>query len=281
MSEWLSKTITRLGDAVYLIILGVISIIAVNAWEPAKHAIESLPLIATVLVVLLVLLIGGGLKFVASVRDLADATRKLDVLQRQSALDTELIALDAELLLLLPSLLTDPDLAKAAKDIVRAALIKITDIWPSKVQRAYVLLPNQAGDLLMPWCSFQMADETMKRASFQLRGNGRMATGVAGHAFIHKKTHVVHKRPDGSMDMEEYIEFDPARRTKPYESFVCVPMLAQTDECVGIMCLDSNTDHTVFDPPEITDLLVALGARLATLIYIYRLLERTHHKQAV
>ncbi len=281
MNQWLRKTLTRLGEAAYLIIAGIISIVVVNSWEPAKRAIERLPLIASVLVVFIVLLIGGGLKLVASMRDLADATRKLDVLQRQSALDTELIALDAELLLLLPSLLADPDLAKAAKDIVRAALIKITDIWPSKVQRAYVLLPNQAGDLLMPWCSFQMADETMKRAIFQLRGEGRMATGVAGHAFIHKKTQVVHKRPDGSMDMEEFIEFDPARKTKPYESFVCVPMLAQTDECVGVMCLDSNTDRTVFDPPEITDLLVALGARLATLIYIYQLLERTHRPQAV
>lgn len=123
-----------------------------------------------------------------------------------------------------------------------------------------------------------MADETMRRARFQLLGTGHLAMGVAGHAFIHKQTRVVHKRTDGSMDTEEYIEFDTARKMKPYESFVCVPMLAQTDDCVGIMCLDSNTDGTVFDPQEITGLLVALGARLATLISMYQSLEATLSK---
>jgi len=275
MKDPWGNILKRLGNTVYLIVVGAVGAAALGYWGPVRSFLERLPLVPSLLAVLAVVLAVVSGKFMVATRTLDNANRKLTDLRRQSALDTELIGLDGELLLLMPGLLTRPDRADAAKDITRAVLRRITEIWPSKVQRAYVLLPDKSGDFLTPWCGFQMADETMRRAKFQLHGTGHIAMGVAGQAFIHKQTRVVHMRTDGSMDTEEYIEFDTARKMKPYKSFVCVPMLAQTDDCVGIMCLDSNTDGTVFDPQEITGLLVALGARLATLISMYQSLEAT------
>jgi hypothetical protein len=67
----------------------------------------------------------------------------------------------------------------------------------------------------------------------------------------------------------KYLVFDPNRPHPPYLSFVTIPLVATSQDCLGVLCFDSSSAK-VFDPPDIRELLVALGTRVATAAVIYQ-----------
>lgn len=156
MKDPWGNILKRLGNTVYLIVVGAAGAAALGYWGPVRSFLERLPLVPSLLAVLAVVLAVVSGKFMVATRTLDTANRKLTDLRRQSALDTELIGLDGELLLLMPGLLTRSDRADAAKDITRAVLRRITEIWPSKVPTCSCLIGPETSSHLGAAFRWQM-----------------------------------------------------------------------------------------------------------------------------
>lgn len=70
--------------------------------------------------------------------------------------------------------------------------------------------------------------------------------------------------------------FDANRPYLPYRSFVSVPIVVGegASSCLGVVCFDSE-NSAAFDPPQIQDLLLKFGRRIASALLIYRQLPST------
>lgn len=280
MPKWLARSLKWVWGAVGAIIVAVIGTVLYDQRDTLLKDLRSVSPTAWALILYVplcvVVITLGILEYRWRSRlqgDLTSKEAKLTDLQGQSEIDTQLLGLDDTLLRLMPGMLQTPDLEEAVRNLLRIVLKEVTEVFPRKVFRAYMLKLNQSKDTLVPWVGYQMSHETMTRSTFHVGGGDNPRMGDAGWAFIHKQLRVVHKRADESMESAAYIEFDESRQIRPYQAFVCVPLVDLNDTCQGILCLDSHTDSEVFDPPEIQTLLLALGARLATVVFMYGCLK--------
>jgi len=276
MRQRLVDSIRWVGSIVVVVIAGIVSIVLYDKrdeiWRDVTHTSASTWALLLYLPTLLIM--GGFIVYLLllSRQDRATLERvrqSQDETQRQAEIDDQLLGLDDTLIRLIPTMAPDALLDETTTRIVRGLLKDTTEVFPRKVYRAYILRPDPAGTYLVPWIGYQMSEETMKRTRFLVVGGANPQMGVAGETFLRGVVLVAHKGDDESIDARSYVEFDPHRAIRPYQSFVAVPVVGITGDCIGVLCLDSGSDATVFDAEGIKGFLLALGNRIAAVILLY------------
>jgi len=272
--------ITWAWSVVVVVIAGIVSIVLYERRDEIWRDVARTSASTWALILYLpTLLITGGFivyLLVASRRDRARldrARRHQEDTQRQAEIDERLLALDDTLIRLIPTLASGAGVEETATRIIRGLLKDTTEVSPRKVYRAYILRLDAAGIALAPWIGYQMSEETMKRTRFVVGGGENPQMGVAGETFLRGTVLVAHKREDESIDARSYVEFDAQRAIRPYQSFVTVPIVGITGDCIGVLCLDSGSDATVFDAEGIAPFLLALGNRIAAVMLLYERLR--------
>jgi hypothetical protein len=188
-----------------------------------------------------------------------------------------LIASDETLLQLLPGIITDRGRDASAKRVLQGYLRDSQRIFEESVSRATVLRPDShsaatSSEHLRPWVSYQMPEDSLRHRKFYIGHDSTKPRGVAGKAFATQRVQIVHISHDASghwrADDPDYQVFDTMRPFPPYQSFAAVPILGAVHECLGVVCFDSPSS-TAFDFEGATDLLLALGNRIAAVIRIH------------
>src|SRR5207248_2250654 len=202
-------------------------------------------------------------------------------------LDTmdNVVKLDDSLLRLLPSLISAKDREDEMKRLLVELLRDVTRAFAGDVNRASILLPDTAKEYLRVWAHYQMPEESIGRTQFYIGKEIDRKRGVAGEVFSDSQLRVVHIQikegiGDWKPDSTDYMVFDTKRPYPPYRSFVGVPIVGgeETIACLGVVCFDSESS-TAFDPPEIQDMLLMLGRRIATALLIYQQLPLSFKQQ--
>jgi hypothetical protein len=233
-------------------------------------------------------------KLETSVHELEDTHQKLETsaLELQTlnyALDitNHIVAMDDSLLRFLVGMTFAKDPEKEFRRLLVELLRDITLTFGGSVHRALILRPDTTGRYLKTWVHYQMPKETVARMQYYI-GSKKVdkKLGVAGEAYIKKEIIVAHIR-DGKCDNNNYIYFDEERPFIPYRSFVNVPIIGLIPDlaremfnsipCHGVICFDSD-DPTIFDSKETTELLWALGRRIAVALLIYQHFLKLHHQ---
>ncbi|BDA67617.1 hypothetical protein CAL7716_017830 [Calothrix sp. PCC 7716] len=203
------------------------------------------------------------------------------VIQRYHAahqISVKLHSLDETLWYLLPKLCEAPDASLALQRFFDEFLeqtlefLQLLDGCGIAVYAPDVTDP----DYLTTWFFLEYPNESPDKARFYIGNGSNAKRGIAGLTFLDKKSYVVHlSRKNGELqaDNPEYIFFDKAKRRRfPYKSLITVPIIGDTGDCLGVMCLYSNY-VTAFDSSAVKNLLVAISGRLSTAM----LVAKAHH----
>ncbi len=126
-----------------------------------------------------------------------------------------------------------------------------------------------------------MPEESVNRTKFYIgkEENRKSERGIAGATYLDGQLrvgHMIQENAHWKCDHEGYINFDSKRPHPSYYSFVCVPIIGlnpgsakgNTISCLGVVCFDSHS-AIVFDSPQIQELLVTFGSRIAAALTIY------------
>jgi GAF domain-containing protein len=192
----------------------------------------------------------------------------------KSALNTliSVADLDGSLLVLIPKLSSSADKEVAMQQLLREFLRDTTKVFGGQVSRALIVRPdpNDRTNYLVPWVGYQMPEQTLSPGhKFYIGDDPNKKTGIAGKVYKSREVVVVHfHERNWEPDDTDYIIFDYDRPYPPYRSFVGVPILGPSSECLGVLCFDSYQPN-VFDSSEIHNLLVLLGRRIAAAMVIY------------
>lgn len=197
----------------------------------------------------------------------------------------DLVRLDESLLALFPSLVRDTNREEAIKRLLHEVLRDATRLLGEHVSRAFILRENDQHELA-PWVTYQMSTESEARTRFSTETGPARNRGIAGETYQDRVLRVVHmverrrskgwhaevfKQENGKWGRDEetkYLTLDTSRPHPPYRSFVTVPIVATSQDCLGVLCFDSGNPK-VFDPPEIRQLLVGLSVRIAAAAVIF------------
>lgn len=186
-----------------------------------------------------------------------------------------LTELDDSLLRLLPSIVSGPDLHERVRRVLEEFLRDCAAIFGKDLQRAILLTPS--GDELVPLAGFEMSERTMQTRRFYVGSeDSSKVIGTAGRAYHERRLRVVNlRRTNGRWvaDDSDYAVFDHDRPHPPYVTFAAVPLL-WGNECLGVICFDSNTPR-IFEAQRTQDLLYALGRRAAATIMLYKRLKNS------
>jgi hypothetical protein len=201
----------------------------------------------------------------------------------------ELVGTDESLLSMIPGYLVNPDRQKAVENLLKEFFRDATHLLGRDVTRCSVLRPDEDKIYLQPWAWFQMGEESLVRSRFYIAPDGREERGVAGHTYLDHIVRVTHMteqngKPRGDVFKDvggnwvkdegiQYLEASEPNQNLAYRSFVVVPIMATSSNCIGVLCFDSM-NRLVFDPANIRQLAVSLAARLTGVIAIHqKLLE--------
>jgi hypothetical protein len=201
--------------------------------------------------------------------------RRYEILSR--GLDTlkHLVELDDSLLRLLPDLMSAKDRESEMKRLLEELLQDMTRAFAGNVHRASILLPDATKEYLRVWVHYQMPEVSVEQTKFYIGKDADRKRGVAGEVFLAGRLRVVHididREGNWCADSKDYMVFNPKRPYPPYRSFINVPFGSKEDSatCLGVVCFDSESPR-VFDSPEIQDMLLMLGRRIAVALLIYQ-----------
>jgi hypothetical protein len=194
---------------------------------------------------------------------------------RASAIATKLINMDDSLLRLIPGLVgaKNPGVQDAVHKVLQEYLQDACQLFEENVSRATIFTVDSSEDYLKPWVTYQMPRESIERTKFYIGSEDGRIRGIAGKAYKTKSVLIVRMLQDGSGQWipsdHDYQNFEPRRPRPPYLSFVAVPILGLSHDCLGILCFDSPSS-TAFDSPELEGLWLALGNRIASVMLTYR-----------
>lgn len=181
------------------------------------------------------------------------------------------------LLILLPGLITTKNLHKFMHDLLADTTKVITNTVPG-VYGASLYLP-EGKDYLKIWEAYQVPEDSRKNASCYIGPNPDVRRGVAGECFCEKAVLVAHqtdkvdKNKDVIFDRESYLHFGKQGTYPAFASFICVPVKAESGDCLGVLCFDS-LHLTVFDNIGLQKALQRLGQIVAHMFILYDGLEK-------
>jgi hypothetical protein len=221
-----------------------------------------------------------------SLMNRADLQReKIQQLENAARVLTDYVALDDSLLRLLPRLVAAPDRSAAIAKVLDELLQDLMEVFAHQRCRASILRVD--GDYLVPWPLGSLPTASTDHKFYIGRRNGRKwreQQGVAGYVYLERKHAVVHLSWQGDhwkADHNMYRTFSSAtRHNSQYETFIAIPLEIELDltgvpKCFGVLCLDSMAPNC-FDNPEIQgELVPGLAKRIASVIAVYHLLERS------
>jgi hypothetical protein len=198
----------------------------------------------------------------------------------------QFVEVDESLLSLFPSLVRDRDRQEAVKRLLYAFLRDGTRLFGEDVSRGFILREDEQQRLVV-WVAYQMPPESQQRTQFDVSKGSDKGRGIAGETYTDHALRVVHMvERDGGWTAEVFWEvggkwtrdntayykaFEASRPHPPYRTFVTVPVISASKDCLGVLCFDSMNPH-VFDAAGIRQLLVNLSARVAAVAVLYQFL---------
>jgi hypothetical protein len=269
-SIWLQAR--KIVDDARAAIVGVVAV-AVLAWV-VSHLSTTITLPDWVLVLVFAVLLVGVALLYWQLRGRRKIQKRF----------VELISLDESLLALFPSFVRDIDQESAIERLLHETLRDSTRLLGEHVSRAFILRKNDQHELV-PWVTYEMSSESKARTRFSTESGPERNRGVAGETYQDRTLRVVHMvKRDGGWRSEvfkqehdkwvrdeetKYLVFAANRPHPPYRSFVTVPIMATSQDCLGVLCFDS-ANQKIFDQPEMRQLLISLSTRIAAVIYTQR-----------
>ncbi len=298
LRQWQQKR--RIGNVIYGIILGIVSSLIAAAIvtnyslvvEPARKLVLANLGWLIAFGILLVAAIGTNLyRDLAWQRDreawrnnLADLSSKLETLTTNLGWGDQLLEIVSLLLSRLPKLIAPKDLHSYDKashsfmhDLLADATQLTTNITPG-VYGASLYRPDEKKVQLTIWEAYQVSEDSRRNALCYIGPRTDIKRGVAGECFCEKtvlvahKTNQIDKNKDWVFDRESYLHFG---KPPVFESFICVPVLTVSDECLAVLCLDSS-NVAAFDNIVVQKTLQQLGRIIASIIILHEDLERKH-----
>lgn len=182
-----------------------------------------------------------------------------------------------------PDDLNEQDLRALVQPMLEEATTKV---FGAEVYRASIFRPSaefrEGGDpdYLERWESYGMQPASGNSARFYIGDDQARCVregGIAGIAFQQGSVQVAHYdqvKGKGVCDHPDYLPFTERDRTDPpFRSFVAIPLLGAERRPLGVLCFDSP-NRAVFDAPELTQMLTALGQRFAAALLIYAYVKK-------
>lgn len=204
-------------------------------------------------------------------REVEQAVQERSRVQSALAATEELLDLDDDLMHYLSEARPTGRWERSAKQLLQLTLESATAVFGPDVSRAIIYMPDDAHDYLVPWVCHQMPTASMRRNRFFIGrdkdNRGNVPHGIAGKVYGSRRLVVVHFNENGEPDDSDYALIYNQRPHLPYRSFVAVPALSTDNKCLGVLCFDSM-NPTVFDGPEVQDLLIAIARRCARVVAI-------------
>ena len=188
-----------------------------------------------------------------------------------------IVDLDSSLLRLLASWVPGRNHDNEIKLILSDLLCDATKEFEGHVNRASIFLPD--GDYLKIWAHYGMPPQSINRTQFYIgtdRNKLLREQGIAGEAFLSGQLCVGYMYQENNIwrcNFKGHVEFDLHRPYPPYRSFVCVPIVGETQGInTGIVCFDSM-NQTIFEAHENQVVLRAFARRIASALLICRKLQ--------
>jgi hypothetical protein len=154
-------------------------------------------------------------------------------------------------------------------------------IFNGNVHRASIFLPDDDGQHLRMCAHWQMPEDSVLRTVAYIGEdkNKEGERGAVGSVYREQELKVVHfdhENDTKSKDCPAYINFARERTTRPYRSFILVPILEITADslpgnkkhCYGVLCLDS-TNPSIFDSSAAQSLLLFVSKRLTAVLQVH------------
>ncbi|HEX9987377.1 MAG TPA: GAF domain-containing protein [Chloroflexia bacterium] len=226
-------------------------------------------------------------------RNYADMEREKQALTQQVAVLTKergdlqgallrmnhLANLDQSLLICIASVITNKseNREQAMKLLLKKFLKDATDVFTPDVCRASILRPDKSGEYLECWEHHCMPDISLRLERFYIGDRRNIKRGVAGHSFTTRDVEIVHLRRVNGRWKADHDQYTPSKNnvTPPtYRSFISAPIISPDNQCLGVLCLDSDRE-TTFDSDEVVKFADDLAARLGAAITIYNHLIAT------
>lgn len=209
-------------------------------------------------------------------REIAKKDKEIEVLTRIAELDDSVFEL-------LPNLSGHRSQDAYIRRLVREFLADVNVVFNDVISHAAVLWPDPQDRNLVPWVSYRISAEGRRQLRFRFQSASASERGVPGQTFLDRRLRLVHIMesekgrhaeiftwdqqvwmPD---DATSFREFRRLRHVPRFQALVTVAIVGRRGTTLGVLCLYSE-DQTMFDSPEIADLLLSLGIRLATIMLL-------------
>jgi hypothetical protein len=202
-------------------------------------------------------------------------------LQRSLTIANQIISSDDTLLRSLAFLPIAKDYQAEIQRQLTDLLRNTRAIFQGRINRAFILVPDESKTHLTTWVHYGLPQESVKRIRFYIGNDDSRERGVAGEAYCKQQmiiTHMIKRGAKWSADQNAFT-LSTEKEYPHYRSFVCVPILVpdkdataleeQSISVLGVVCFDSM-NKTIFDNTALQDLLRSIVSHIAAALLVYQ-----------
>jgi GAF domain len=272
----LSSASGVIGNAMYSFIIWLWGSLIEPVWAQISKPVAISLLFLLINAVLTLIILAGLIFTIISFKE------REKLLYQALDRSNKIVGLDDSLLRLLVRLDPKKDLKNQVQKLLKELLRDTIVAFPDRTEtyRAAIFLPNSSKEYLMIRVHVGIPDTSIGRSKFYIGQDMNFASerGIAGTAYVTQQLmvgHITWKKDEWSCNLSSYKQLGKADERPSYNSFVCVPIIADEPEPLGVVCFDSHSS-TVFDSDHVQSLLQIFSRRIAAVILVYIILSQSH-----